>query len=76
MPWFKLDSYGTPTDAQDYSLVGTIPPSGCDGTDQICAVQATADSNNFPQLTTALKDQMINALHTRTASTNVQLKDA
>ncbi|MDH5826300.1 hypothetical protein [Sphingobacterium faecium] len=75
MAWFSLNQDGNPTDSQDYTLL-TSTPSGCSGNDQICAVQATADSNSFPQLTTALKDEMINALHNRTASPNVELKIA
>lgn len=72
MAWFQLDPAGSPTDPQDYTLEPN--PTGCIGTDQICAVQTTADSNNNPQLTATLKDEMINALHSRTASTNVKLK--
>lgn len=76
MAWFSLQPSGNPIQPSDYTLVGTNPPTGCDGIDQICAVQATTGAGNTPVLSAALKDEMINALHNRTASTNVQLKDA
>ena len=73
MAWFSLDDGGTPTQPSDYSLVSS--PS-CDGSDQICAVQANDNGSGQPILSNALKDEMINALHNRASSTNVQLKDA
>ncbi|MCW2258691.1 MULTISPECIES: hypothetical protein [Sphingobacterium] len=75
MSWFSLDSNGSPIDPNDYQLEST-PPIGCDGTDQICAVQATPGPGNIPVLSAALKDEMITALHNRTASTNVKLRTA
>ena len=74
MAWFTLNTGGNPTTSQDYTLASGTP--SCTGTDQICAVQANADSNDKPQLTPALKDQMILALHNRSESANVKLKDA
>jgi hypothetical protein len=71
MAWFQLEPAGSPTDPQDYTLEPN--PTGCIGTDQICAVQAT-DNAGHPVLSAALKDEMINALHNRTASTNVKLR--
>lgn len=76
MEWYTLNSNGTPTDPQDYTFTGTTPPTGCSGTDQICAVQASNNGNNEPELDETLKNDMINALHSRTASANVRLKDA
>ncbi|NJI71963.1 hypothetical protein HCX49_01970 [Sphingobacterium kitahiroshimense] len=70
MAWFILTG-SNPTDSQDYDAA---TPSGCTGTNKICAVQANPDSNNKPELTDALKDEMILALHNRSASANVQLK--
>ncbi|AIM37554.1 hypothetical protein KO02_13300 [Sphingobacterium sp. ML3W] len=72
MAWFELTG-SNPTQSSDYTLNNT--PS-CGGQDQICAVQATPDtSGQKPILSAALKDEMILALHNRTASTNVQLRD-
>jgi hypothetical protein len=78
MSWFILDPTGSPTVSSDYTLVtGPNPPTGCNGTDQICAVQATPNSSGQePVLSAALKDEMINALHNRTASTNVKLRNS
>jgi len=75
MSWFSLNPSGTPTQPSDYTLVSGTP-SGCSGSNQICAVQANNNGSNQPVLTAALKDEMINALHSRTPSTNVQLKNA
>ncbi len=71
MAWFSLNPGGNPTQPNDYTAVGS--PS-CSGTNQICAVQTTANASNKPNLTSALKDEMIIALHSRTSSANVQLK--
>lgn len=46
----------------------------CGGANSICAVQATPNSSNRPQLTDALKNEMIVALNDRTPSSNVLLK--
>lgn len=70
MTWFRLTG-PNPTLPSDYTEAA---PSGCTGTNKICAVQANSDSNNEPELTDALKDEMILALHNRSASANVQLK--
>lgn len=74
MAWFSFTG-SNPTQPSNYSLVGPTPPSGCSGTDQICAVQAN-NNGGQPDLNAALKDEMILALHNRTASTNVQLKSS
>jgi|GEM_PF-597105 len=76
MAWFSLQPSGNPIQPSDYTLL-TNPPTGCSGTNQICAVQATPNSSGQqPVLSAALKDEMIEALHNRTASTNVELKNA
>lgn len=72
MAWFRLNS-GSPTNPNNYTLESGTP-TDCIGTNQICAVQA-ADNAGKPVLSPALKDQMIDALHFNTPSTNVQLKD-
>lgn len=73
MAWFELTG-SSPIVPNDYTL-RTSPPS-CGGQDQICSVQATPDgSGQKPQLTAALKDEMITALHFGTESTNVKLRN-
>ncbi|WP_293924792.1 hypothetical protein [Sphingobacterium sp. UBA6320] len=74
MAYFSLNTSGNPTDPQDYTLQGSQPT--CLGEDQICAVQASNNGSNKPVLTEALKNEMIIALHSRTPSTNVSLKDS
>lgn len=73
MAWFTLNTGGNPTIPNNYTLETSTP--NCLGEDQICAVQANNDGGK-PDLTEELKDEMIIALHTRTPSTNVLLKDA
>jgi hypothetical protein len=72
MEWFQLTG-SNPTQPSNYSPIGS--PS-CLGEDQICAVQADNNGNNEPVLTEALKDEMIQALHDREPSANVQLRNA
>lgn len=74
MAWFELSPTGNPTQPNDYTFSSNEP--SCLGEDQICAVQANPDSNNKPQLTDALKNQMIEALHDRTPSANVKLRNS
>ncbi|MBE8721360.1 hypothetical protein [Sphingobacterium pedocola] len=73
MAWFQLNPSGDPTQPNDYS---SNPSPTCDGTDQICAVQAEDDGTGHPVLTEPLKDEMIQALQFGNPSTNVQLRDA
>lgn len=70
MAWFSLTG-PNPTIPSDYTAA---TPTGCTGTNKICAVQANPDGSGYPELTDALKDEMILALHNRSASANVQLK--
>ncbi|WP_282636139.1 hypothetical protein [Sphingobacterium thalpophilum] len=72
MAWFSFTGTN-PTEPSHYTNVGDTPPS-CGGDNSICAVQATPNSSNRPQLTDALKNEMIIALNSRTPSSNVLLK--
>jgi len=72
MSWFSLNVSGNPTQPGDYSPVAS--PSCPTGTNKICAIQADPDGSGQPDITDSLKDQMIEALHNRTSSTNVQLR--
>lgn len=71
MAWFQLKAGGNPTIPNDYNATST--PS-CSGTGKICAIQATPDGSNKPQLTNALRDEMIVALQTGSPSSNVELR--
>lgn len=71
MAWFQLTG-SNPTNPSDYS---PNPTPSCVGQNQICAVQAD-DNGGQPDLTPELKDEMIQALHNRTPSANVQLRNA
>ncbi|AIM36179.1 hypothetical protein KO02_05320 [Sphingobacterium sp. ML3W] len=74
MNWFKLSATGNPLTPNNYTLE-TTPPS-CGGQDQICAVQANADTSGLkPELSATLKDEMITALHSGQESANVKLRD-
>lgn len=72
MAYFSLNTGGDPVDPQDYTLQASQP--SCSGSNQICAIQAANDGNNHPELTEAVKDQMIKALNSRTSNATVSLK--
>jgi len=74
MAWYSLNDPDAPGDPSSYQEIGS--PSGCSGNNQICAVQASEGSPGFPDLTDALKNEMLTALNTHsTANTpNVRLK--
>ncbi|SEO05086.1 hypothetical protein SAMN05216436_1309 [bacterium A37T11] len=71
MAWFQLDVPSAPADPSSYSVNSS--PS-CSGNSQICAVQTTASGSGDPNLTDALKNEMLQALNTHTSTTNVRLK--
>ncbi|QQD14260.1 hypothetical protein [Sphingobacterium sp. UDSM-2020] len=71
MNWFQLKANGDPTEPSDYS--STSSPS-CAGTGKICAVNANPDANNHPELTEALKDEMLQSIQSGVARPNVRLR--
>ncbi|HWK57302.1 MAG TPA: hypothetical protein VNQ80_08195 [Parapedobacter sp.] len=71
--WFSLSNTGTPTDPGDYTALPGLPTCAS-GSDQICAIEAEEDTSSQPVIDDALKDAMIEALHTRTNQPNVQLR--
>ncbi|ERJ57342.1 hypothetical protein [Sphingobacterium paucimobilis] len=71
MAWFELTG-SSPIAPSNYTFRNS-PPT-CGGQDQICAVQAN-NVGGQPDLTPALKDEMITALHDGVESTNVKLRD-
>ncbi|MNT82322.1 hypothetical protein D3C72_2220360 [compost metagenome] len=72
MAYFSLNTGGDPVDPQDYTLQASQP--SCSGSNQICAIQATDNGSGEPVLSPTLKDQMIQALHSRTSNATVSLK--
>lgn len=72
MPWFQLISGGNPCLPADWELVATL---NCMGTEQICAIQTTTGPDGKPIIGSLLCCEMLTALHTRTNTTNVRLKD-
>ena len=72
MNWYSFTG-SNPTNPAHYTNVGSTPPA-CLGNDSICAIQANPTGSGQPQLTDALKNEMIVALNNRTPSTNVLLK--
>ncbi|WP_400261296.1 hypothetical protein ACFX5U_15380 [Sphingobacterium sp. SG20118] len=69
MPTFQLNNPNNPGDPASYSL-GTAP---CSGSNQICTIEAP-NSTGVPSISTALRNEMLQALNTRTSTTNVKLK--
>jgi len=73
MAWFSLTG-SNPTLPSNYTLVAS-EPTNCTGTPQsICAIQASNDGNNNPDITNALQNEMILALDDGVPSANVKLK--
>ncbi|WP_286860081.1 MULTISPECIES: hypothetical protein [Sphingobacterium] len=72
MAWFSFTG-SNPTNPAHYTNVGSTPPA-CSGDNSICAIQTNPTGSGQPQLTDALKNEMIIALNDRTSSSNVQLK--
>ncbi|MFD2556717.1 MULTISPECIES: hypothetical protein [Sphingobacterium] len=70
--WFQLNTGGNPTIPSNYAPVTGSP--SCSGSGKICAVNANPDGNGDPDLTDALKDEMILSLHTGIAQPNVRLR--
>lgn len=64
MPVYQLNAGGDPTNPLDYTQPTT--PSCVLGTDEICTITANDDGSGHPDLTVALKDEMIRALNFRT----------
>ena len=71
MPWFILPSGSTATNPVNYIPVGVMPL--CSGTNRVCAIDA-AMSGGYPIFSNGLKDEIINALNSRTNSPTVLLK--
>lgn len=63
MAWFIYNS-GAASNPTSYTLVGSTPT--CPGANRICAIFADPDGGGFPILTTALRNNMIDALNSRT----------
>ncbi|KKX46778.1 MULTISPECIES: hypothetical protein [Sphingobacterium] len=73
MSWFPFTG-SDPSDPTHYSSPVPTQPSCPGATQQICALQASADSNNEPIITDALKNEIINSLQNQVNGTNVKLK--
>lgn len=71
MSWFQLNANGNPTNPSNYS---SNPTPTCSGVGKICAVNANDNGSGQPDLTDALKNEMILALHNASPSTNVRLR--
>lgn len=77
MPWYSftpIDSYPYNTgDPNNYTLVGTNPPTCPSPKIKLCAIQA-ADNQTKPIFTQALALEMATALNNSIESTNVLLR--
>lgn len=72
MSWFSFT--GTdPSQPSHYTLVGLEP--GCaNPTQKMCALQALNDGSGNPDITEALKNEIIYSLQNEVNGTNVRLK--
>ncbi len=77
MPWYQFTPPALfPQDVSNpnqYTLVGSTPPSCPSPKQQLCAIQAN-DNLTKPILTDALIIEIANALQRQTESTNVLLR--
>lgn len=71
MAWFQLKTNGDPTNPASYTSA-SIP--SCLGSGKICAVNTNPGTGGNPDLTDALKNEMILSLHTGIAQPNVRLR--
>lgn len=69
MATFQLNNPSNPGDPASYSL-GTPP---CLGNNQICTIEAP-NAGGVPTISNALRNEMLQALNTKTNTTNVKLK--
>lgn len=75
MPWYQYTpfGFGDVCNPNNYTLVGSTPPSCPNPNNFLCAIQAS-DNNQKPIITCPLICEIANALNTRTESTNVLLR--
>lgn len=76
MPWYEYTPVpATPSvgDSNNYTLIGSTPPSCPNPNNFFCAIQAN-DNMSKPILTLALITEIANAVNSRTETTNVLLK--
>lgn len=72
MNWFTFTG-SDPADSTHYTLA-TGTPSCVNPQQQLCAIQATNNGNNEPDLDIAILSEMVQALNASGNTTNVSLK--
>lgn len=72
MPWYTYNS-GDIGNSNNYTNVGSTPPSCPNNNNFLCAIQAS-DNMSKPILTLALITEIANAVNSRTENTNVLLR--
>ncbi|MFD2904869.1 hypothetical protein [Sphingobacterium anhuiense] len=79
MPWYSFTpgaaSPQDPSEPNQYTLVGSNPPSCASPKIKVCAIQAS-DNSGHPIFTTNLYREIIRAQHNQLESTNVLLRPA
>lgn len=70
--WFANINPFNPTSPVSYARAHQQPV--CLGNQQVCAIYAEVDCNNFPIITEALNTEIITALNTHMNTTNVRLR--
>lgn len=74
LSWYILSLGTDPTSKYNYEKVYAAPT--CCGSSAICAIRASDDGYNHPQISEQLKLEMISALWTNTETLNVKLHDS
>ncbi|MEN5193449.1 hypothetical protein [Sphingobacterium faecium] len=73
MSWYPFTG-SNPADPAHYAAPVATPPTCSSPTQQMCALQAEDNGNNRPDITDALKDEIINSLQNQVNGPNVRLK--
>ena len=73
MAWFSFTG-SDPANPNDYTLAGSSAPNCGTKQEQLCAIQATNDGNDHPELDVTILSEMVQALNAPANTPNVKLK--
>jgi hypothetical protein len=71
--WFTYNGSGSLTSPANYTFAGDRPD--CEGSDEVCGLQAPEDASQKPVISPALSSEISNAASTHTPTANVTLHD-
>lgn len=71
--WFTYNGSGSLTSPANYTFSEAEPD--CEGSDEVCGLQAPKDASQKPVISPALSSEINNAASTHIPSANVTLRD-